>query len=161
MFNNCVVYLKQNIVNLTTLSSLVAPQVVIMTTYGATSDDKVVKLKMSFFHCMVWPIRSATGPTERSNHFLSFPWSEYKFKTFHTYHVNLHNNRVVMCTPWLTTWSSRHLAADKWIYFMRNKLELDCPAGLHCVVTSFSHSVSMSPSLWATLSSLWINIRTV
>ena len=34
---------KQKIVNLTTLSSLVGPYVVIITTYGDTSDDKVVK----------------------------------------------------------------------------------------------------------------------
>ena len=35
---------KQKIVNLTTLLSLVAPKVVITTTYGATSDDKIVKV---------------------------------------------------------------------------------------------------------------------
>ena len=35
---------KQRVVILTTLSSLVAPKIVLMTTYGATSNDKVVKI---------------------------------------------------------------------------------------------------------------------
>ena len=38
------------ITNSTTLSSLVEPQVVIMTAYGATSDNKVVKLTIVDFH---------------------------------------------------------------------------------------------------------------
>ena len=45
----------QKIVNLTTLSSLVVPQVVITTTYGATNDDKVVKLTI-FFQCLKIPL---------------------------------------------------------------------------------------------------------
>ena len=35
----------------TTLSSLVAPQAVLMTTYGVTSDDEVVKLTTFCFQC--------------------------------------------------------------------------------------------------------------
>ena len=42
---------KLKIVNLINLSSLVALQVVIMTTYGATSDNKIVKLTMFCFQC--------------------------------------------------------------------------------------------------------------
>ena len=42
---------KQKNVNLTTWSSLVAPKVVSMATYGATSDDKVVKLTI---FCFQW-----------------------------------------------------------------------------------------------------------
>ena len=42
---------KQKVVNLTTFPSLVAPQVALMTTYGATSSDKVVKLTI---FCFQW-----------------------------------------------------------------------------------------------------------
>ena len=40
---------KQNVVNLTTSSLLVAPKVVIPTAYGTTSDDKIVKLTTFHF----------------------------------------------------------------------------------------------------------------
>ena len=46
---------KLKVVNLTTLSSLVAPQVVKMTTYDATSEDKVVKLIIFCFqYSVLW-----------------------------------------------------------------------------------------------------------
>ena len=45
------VHWKQNIVNLTTPSSLVAPQVVVTTTCAATSDDRAVKLTTFCFQC--------------------------------------------------------------------------------------------------------------
>ena len=48
---NTALQWKQKIVNLTTLSSLVAPWVVITTTYDATSDDKGVKLTTFCFQC--------------------------------------------------------------------------------------------------------------
>ena len=48
---------KQNIVNLTTLSSLVAPEVVITTTYGVIIAVKVVKLAMFCFQ-WYWPVMS-------------------------------------------------------------------------------------------------------
>ena len=45
------IHWKQKVVNLTILSSPVAQQVVVMTTYGATSDDKVVRLTTFCFQC--------------------------------------------------------------------------------------------------------------
>ena len=45
------IHWKQKVINLTTLSSRVALQVVMMTTYGATSDEKVVKLTIFCFQC--------------------------------------------------------------------------------------------------------------
>ena len=52
-FRRCVMHWKPKIVNLTTFSSLVALQVVMMTTYSATSDDKVVKLMIFCFQWMI------------------------------------------------------------------------------------------------------------
>ena len=46
----CINHWKQNIVNLLTSPSLMALQVVIMTTYGGIPDDKVVKLMIFSFH---------------------------------------------------------------------------------------------------------------
>ena len=48
---------KHMIVNLTTLSSLLALSIVIKTTYGANNDDKVVKLTSSCFKCSWWKTR--------------------------------------------------------------------------------------------------------
>ena len=45
------IHWKQKVVNLTILSSLAAPEVVVMTTYGAPGDDKIVKLT---FFCFQW-----------------------------------------------------------------------------------------------------------
>ena len=44
--------LKQEVVSSTTPPSLVTPEFVVMTTYGATSDDKVVKPTIPCPQCM-------------------------------------------------------------------------------------------------------------
>ena len=61
------------VINLTTLSSLVAPYVVVMTINGATSDDNVVK--MTIF-CLQWIFKQWTG-------------AQYWFLTgtLHQYHI--------------------------------------------------------------------------
>ena len=46
---------RQKMVNLTTLLSLLASQVVITTTYNATSHDKVVKVMIFCFLCYSYP----------------------------------------------------------------------------------------------------------
>ena len=50
------IYRKPKVVIIPTFSSLVAPEVVIMTTSGATSDDKSCRSDNSWFSMSLWSI---------------------------------------------------------------------------------------------------------
>ena len=59
------------VVMMATLSSLVAPEVVIMTTSGATSDDKVAIMKTLRFHCLFLQLNIFFISMVTSHHFHS------------------------------------------------------------------------------------------
>ena len=60
------IHWNQKVVILTTFLSLAAPEVVILTTSGATSDEKVVNMMTFCFQCFTM-IQEESGSSKQQN----------------------------------------------------------------------------------------------
>ena len=61
MYVSMYVYWNENVIILMKFSSLAAPKVVILTTFGAASDEDFIKMKTFLFQCMWYVCMRACG----------------------------------------------------------------------------------------------------